>query len=361
MCKSAYVHVPFCEKICAYCDFFRCGYNPFLADQWLDVILKEIEALKLADLSTLYIGGGTPTALNHKQLESLLKQLSSTITPASEVTIEANVSHLTSAKLQLMKKYGINRISLGIQSFQDHLLERVGRTHRKEDILPCIQHIHDHGIHDISIDLIYGLPNQSLEMWKEDLAYALTLPITHISLYALTIEEHSRFAREGVEAIDASLDADMYEYACKYLNENGFEQYEISSFAKNKCYSQHNLAYWNYDDFYGIGCGASGKAYHSRYDNTKSFLTYLKKGAEPSVISLSEEDERFEMIMMSLRKKEGLKRSLYQHRFHKDVYEDYQEVIDQNIKKGNLMINDHYLYATEKGFPILNDILIEFL
>lgn len=361
MCQSAYVHIPFCEQICAYCDFFRCGYNSFLAKQWLDVMLNEIDTLKLSNLKTLYIGGGTPTSLENPMMEILLSKLKPSLSNGVEYTMEANVSHLNDEKLSLITRYGVNRISLGIQSFQDALLERIGRTHRQKDILPCLERIHRHGIHNISIDLIYGLPNQSLEMWKQDLAYAINLPITHISLYALTIEENSRFAREGVEPADEDLEADMYEEACHFLELHGFEQYETSSFARNKCYSQHNLSYWNYDDFYGIGCGASGKMNHCRYDNTKSFVEYLEKGASPTMISLTLEEERFEMVMMSLRKKTGLNRLLYRQRFNSDVYDDYQEIIDCNVLKGNLVMDEVTLCATTKGFPILNDILVEFL
>lgn len=361
MIQSAYIHIPFCKQICAYCDFFRCGYNALLAQKWLAVMSEEIKALKLEKLKTLYIGGGTPSALSTHQLECLLKLLQPSIDTECEYTMEANISHLNDELLKLITSYGINRLSLGVQSFQNHLLERVGRTHRKEDVLPILERIHQHGIDNISIDLIYGLPNQTLEMWQEDLAYAITLPITHISLYALTIEPNSRFAKEGVEAADENLDADMYEYACTFLKANGFEQYEISSFAKNQCYSKHNLCYWNYDDFYGIGCGASGKINDVRYDNTKNFIEYLAHGASPTLIELTTDEIKFEMIMMSLRKKEGLNLALYQKRFNADVYQDFKDAIDQNIAKQNLMMNEKYLYASEKGFEILNDILIDFL
>ena len=361
MIQSAYIHVPFCKQICAYCDFFRCGYNSLLANKWLEVISKEISDLKLTNLKTLYIGGGTPSALSYHQLECLLKLLKPSIDQDCEYTMEANLSHLNNELLKLITNYGVNRLSLGVQSFQNHLLERVGRTHRKEDVLPTLERIHQHGIHNISIDLIYGLPNQTLEMWQADLAYAITLPITHISLYALTIEPNSRFAKEGVEAADENLDADMYEYACSFLQANGFEQYEISSFAKKECYSKHNLAYWNYDDFYGIGCGASGKTNNVRYDNTKNFIEYLNDGASPTNIELSKDELKFEMIMMSLRKKEGLNLNLYKERFHSHVYADFKAAIDQNIEKNNLMMNENYLYASAKGFELLNDILIDFL
>ena len=361
MIQSAYLHVPFCKQICAYCDFFRCGYNSLLANKWLEVIAKEIVDLQLTNLKTLYIGGGTPTALSYHQLECLLKLLQPSIDAEGEYTMEANLSHLNDDLLKLITSYGVNRLSLGVQSFQNHLLERIGRTHRKEDVLPTLERIHQHGIDNISIDLIYGLPNQTLEMWQADLAYAITLPITHISLYALTIEPNSRFAKEGVEAAEENLDADMYEYACSFLQAHGFEQYEISSFAKKECYSKHNLAYWNYDDFYGIGCGASGKSNDARYDNTKNFIEYLEHGASPTLIKLSQEEAKFEMIMMSLRKKEGLNLSLYQERFGSDVYTDFKAVIDQNVQKNNLIIDENYLYASDKGFEILNDILIDFL
>lgn len=361
MIQSAYVHVPFCNHICAYCDFFRSGYNALLADQWLNVICDEIKAKKLPKLSTLYIGGGTPTALSETQLERLLQALDHARSESCEYTMEANLSSLSDTKLAIMKKHGINRISLGVQSFQDHLLAAIGRTHRQADIEPCLKRIHSYDIHNISIDLIYGLPDQTLRQWQEDLSYAISLPITHISIYSLTIEPNSQFGRAGIQPADENLDAQMYEYACQYLNAHGFIQYEISSFAKGDARSRHNLAYWNYDDFYGIGCGASGKEAHIRYDNTRRFDLYFTQGADPDQIVLSKRDEMFEMIMMSLRKKEGMSRALFQARFHRDVCDVYPEAIETNRAKGYLQCSETHLFATETGYPLLHEILIEFL
>ena len=362
MCKAAYIHVPFCNSICAYCDFFRCGYNQSLANQWLQAITKEIPSRLKKGLQTIYIGGGTPSALNDEQLEILLQSLHPFAMDCIEYTIESNIESLSDTKLDIMKKYGINRISLGVQTLQPELLTIIHRKHKAKDILTCIHRIHEHDIHNISIDLIYGLPHQTLSMWKQDLKTIVdTFPIDHISLYALTIEPNSEFGRTGVQNIDDDVEADMYEYAISFLEQNGFYQYEISNFAKVGKASKHNQFYWRYDDFYGIGCGASGKENHQRYDNTKNLQIYITQGSSPNYIALTKQDEMFEMIMMSLRMKKGLDMEHFAQVFGVPIYSVYQRAIDKNCSSGLLDMKDGFLFATEKGFAILHEILLDFL
>lgn len=362
MCQAAYIHVPFCQDICAYCDFFRCRYHQGLADKWLFAISKEIQDKLKHPLTTCYIGGGTPSSLTTAQLQHLLTQLSPYTKTVQEYTIEANVESLGDAELQLCYQQGINRISLGIQTLQPELLKLIHRHHAKEDVLSCIQRIHAQGIHNISIDLLYGLPTQTMEQWKADLqSVVTTFDIQHISLYGLTIEPHSAFGRMGIQQMDEDMEADMYEYAIRFLQQHGFQQYEISNFAKPGFASKHNQFYWRYEDFYGIGCGASGKCGNRRYDNTRNLETYLKQGPSAIYEELDRNALMFEMVMMALRMKQGLSRKCFYKRFGKDVLTVYKNIIEHQIEKGMLAINDAFLYATEKGYPLLNDILVEFL
>lgn len=363
MCKSAYLHVPFCRDICSYCDFTRCRYHDGLATKWLKVIEKEItEKLAGIQLETIYIGGGTPSALSVNQLEQLLKTLAPYTKECVEYTMEANIDSFDCEKMKLCHRYGINRISLGVQTLQPQLLKSIHRNHDIEAVARCIDQIHEHGIHNISVDMMYGLPGQMLSMWKQDLTNVITqFDVQHISLYALTIEEHSEFGRLQVQNIDEDEEADMYEYAVSFLKEQGYQHYEISNFAKPGYESKHNLTYWRYDDFIGIGMGASGKQNHCRYDNTRNMQTYFERGCEEHVIKLSKEDEMFEMIMMSLRTSFGLDLNLFEKRYGILANQRYEATIRSYQKKGLLYEESGFLKANEKGRELLNEILLSFM
>lgn len=363
MCKSAYLHVPFCKDICAYCDFTRCRYHAGLAEKWLITMEKEIQSkLKEVTLDTFYIGGGTPSALTYEQLARLLAMLQPYTKDCIEFTMEANVDSLDMEKIKLCKANHVNRISLGVQSLQPELLKRMHRHHTKADVVKSINDIHQAGIHNISIDLIYGLPSQTMELWKADLQEIVeNFDIQHISLYALTIEEHSEFGRQQVKNIDEDIEADMYEFAVTFLQQHGFEHYEISNFAKDRMYSKHNMAYWDYCDFIGLGMGASGKEGHQRYDNTRNMQTYFEKGASPDIILLNKTDEMFENIMMSLRTKKGLDLQLFENRYHTTLMQQYKQTLDPLLKRQLLVEKNGFLHATEKGMEILNEILLDFL
>lgn len=361
--KACYIHVPFCRDICAYCDFTRCRYHHGLAEKWLVAIEKEIHGkLQGRHLETIYIGGGTPSALSCEQLDRLLSMLDPYGTSLKEYTLEANVESLDEKKIQILKQHGINRISLGVQTLQPSLLSIIHRSHTKEDVYLRIDQLHHAGIHNISIDLIYGLPTQTMAMWKEDVMDLVKhADIQHISLYALTIEANSQFGRDGVQNIDSDLEADMYEYAMDVLQAHGFAHYEISNFAKPGYASLHNQMYWRYEDFCGIGCGASGKQDHMRYDNTRNLHTYLCEGSSPEVIKLTKRDEMFEMVMMSLRMKQGLDMNHFQECFQISLEEVYRDALQKNIEKHRLCIKDHHVRTTQEGMLFLHDVLIDFL
>lgn len=361
MTKAMYVHVPFCKDICAYCDFMRCRYYPPLADKWLCALEKELKEKQIDPVTTIYIGGGTPSALTLSQCERLLKLLSPYAKDVQEYTMEVNADSLSDEMIQVLKQYGVNRISMGAQTFDPVLLARISRIADKVMIQDRIMKLRNAGIDNISLDLMYGLPGQSLAMWKNDLTIAVQLPITHISLYSLTIEEHSQFGREGVQPCASDLEADMYDTAIEFLTQAGFEHYEISNFAKPTKRSLHNQMYWWYEDFYGIGCGASGKEGHVRYENTRNLHTYIELGAQRESIHLQPADERFEMVMMSLRLKEGISLHRFEERFQAALLEVYGDVIAQKIEQGLLVHEDGYVHTTRKGMLLLHEVLLDFL
>ena len=358
--KSMYVHVPFCHSICAYCDFARVAYQEKIVSKWLIQIKEDLANVANKELTTIYLGGGTPSCLNYHQLEELLISLES-FDGAMEYTMEINPETLTADKAKILVEHGVNRVSLGVQSFQDILLEAISRKHRKKDIISCIALLNEVGICNISIDLMYGLPNQSLEQFSQDLLFATTLDITHVSIYSLTIEPNSVFGRAGVKQINADLEADMYEKAIEILVKEGFEQYEVSSFAKQGFESIHNLTYWQYEDFYGVGIGASGKEGNNRYTNVNDFTSYLTGSCKKEIVELTLDDMMFETVMMGLRLKCGVDLVKFESRYNIDLCEKYALIIKKHVENGNLLLTDSYLATTPKGMYVLNDVLVDFL
>lgn len=360
MSKSMYIHVPFCDSICAYCDFERCKRIPLLSQKWLKRMIKDIEERKDEIIDTLYIGGGTPTSLSCDELDELLSSLDGF--HPNEYTIEANIENLTREKIMILLKHGINRISLGVQSLNDDLIKIINRHHTSNDIFKKIDEIYDAGITNISVDMIYGLPSQTLDIWLEDLSkIASYLKVSHVSIYSLTIEEHSKFGRENVQKVSEELDEEMYFQAIACLEKHGFIQYEISNFARNHKESLHNTTYWEYEDFIGLGCGAYGKENSIYYHHPFRINEYVDGTLITHKDELEKEDEMFECVMMGLRMKKGISISKFMDRFHEDIFDYYKNAIDKHVRLGNLIVEENYLKCSENGFGLLNSILVDFM
>jgi oxygen-independent coproporphyrinogen-3 oxidase len=360
MTKALYVHVPFCDKICAYCDFTRVVTHPKLIAEYLGALKAELESYPLNFYKTMYIGGGTPTALNEKELTILFEILKPSSKMVQEYTIEVNPESLTLDKVKVMKRYGINRVSLGVQTFDENELKLLHRSHSFEDIINAINLLRFNGITNISIDLIYGLPLQTLESFERSIHEAFKLPITHLSLYSLTIEPHSEFGRQKLTKVSDEMEELMYFKAIELFKSYGFHQYEISNFTKEQP-SQHNTIYWHSEDYLGIGPGAVSLLKNQRIENTKNLLNYQKGLSHESIIDLSVDDQRYEFMMMGLRLKEGIELVRYLTRFNESMNVHYEKQIDDLIKKGWLEIKEGYLRCTEEGFPLLNTVLGELL
>ncbi|MBF1099746.1 MAG: radical SAM family heme chaperone HemW, partial [Solobacterium sp.] len=244
--KHLYLHVPFCRTICSYCDFCHVGYQETVANQWLDAIKTDIQNRHINEnLRTIYIGGGTPTTLSSSQLDQLLCLLDPYAHMVQEYTIEINPETFDEDKAKMLQKHGVNRASIGFQTSDERLLQMMNRHHRLEDVAETMRLLRKYGIDNISLDLMYSLPTQTMESLKKSLQDAIALEPTHLSLYSLTIEPNTVFAKKGYEHLEDDMEADMYEWICKMLPRYGFVQYEISNFAKAGMISQHNCAYWN--------------------------------------------------------------------------------------------------------------------
>ncbi len=357
MIKALYVHVPFCHSICAYCDYTRVLAHPKLIDEYLNALENEISILDLSMIDTIYFGGGTPSALNETELQHLLEILKPYSNHLIEYTIEINPESLNQAKAKMMHDYGINRISLGVQSFQVDELKLMHRQHSLNDIKSSIDLLHYNHLSNISIDLIYGLPYQTLDKWQDTLNQAMTLDITHISLYSLTIEPNSEFKRLNLKGVEEELEEDMYFSAIEILNQHDFKQYEISNFTRLNP-SAHNIHYWHYDDYAGVGPGAVSLINHTRIENSRSILDYNLKKAVPTITPLSLKDEMDEFVLMGLRLKEGLRPLEFSQRYHHNIKEVYPK-IDTLVLKGLLIEDEFYLACSEKGFPLLLSVLGE--
>lgn len=357
-----YIHVPFCKSICSYCDFAHTVYNENNVNEWLNAIQNELEYKQINTLlKTIYIGGGTPTSLNKEQLNTLLDLLDPYSKDVEEYTIEINPETLDEDKVDILLNHGINRVSIGLESSDEILLKLMNRKHTYIDVKNCVSLLKEKGISNISLDIMYSVPSQTMSQLEKTVNDALALEPTHLSLYSLTIEENTIFSKKGYEHLDDEVEADMYEYIHATLEKNGYQQYEVSNYCLNGYESKHNSAYWNYEDFYGIGCGASGKEEHKRYDHTKNLKEYISNPIQTIDIPLLKEDEMFEMVMMGIRFVKGMDIDLFESRFHTSFLDVYGDKIQPLLNQQLVEIKDNHFRCTSKGYEIMNTILVELM
>ena len=360
MADSLYVHIPFCSHICYYCDFARQRYSDRIADEYLKRLERETDRIQQERFETVYIGGGTPSSLSCQQLEKLFSILER-FEITKEFTFEINPESFDLDKAGILKKHGVNRVSIGLQSFDEEILKEAGRVHKREDIDRTFTALQEAGIENRSIDLMYGFHSQTLEKLESDIEKAVKLDVTHISIYELEVHENTVLGKKGYKGCDEETGYLMYQMIMKKLPEYGFVQYEISNFARRGYQSQHNRTYWHYDDYIGVGLSAAGKENHVRYENTSSMKKYLASQFTGEVIPLSEEDERFEAVMMGLRLLEGIDLEKYRQKYGCDLLEHYRDAADRHLKNGNLLLEKGYLKMSQQGIYVMNDILVDFM
>lgn len=354
--KHLYIHVPFCNSICNYCDFCHRVYDEKIVNKWLDTIELEIKEKCKDNYETIYIGGGTPTSLSSSQLNKLLSLVEPYSKDCAEYTIEVNPESLDIDKIKLFNKYHINRVSMGVQSSDNELLKSLNRKHTFEDVKDRIRLLKENNINNISIDLMYSLPNQTIDALNKTIDDFLSLDIPHVSLYSLTIEDNTVFGRKGIKQLDEDTEADMYELICNRLKDSNYIHYEVSNFCKKGYESKHNLGYWRYEDFLGISIGSSSKVSNRRWTNTFNFNKYFEDyNFKDEDLILSEDDLKFENIMMSLRTNVGLNIDDFDTRYDTNILEEYEVALKDN----NIRIEDGYIRVNDMG--ILNSTLIRFM
>ncbi|WP_288264169.1 radical SAM family heme chaperone HemW [uncultured Streptococcus sp.] len=365
---SAYVHIPFCTQICYYCDFSKVFIKNQPVDAYLQALIREFESYDIKKLRTFYIGGGTPTSITAEQLEYLLTNLTKhlDLSVLEEFTIEANPGDLTEDKIEVLKNSAVNRVSLGVQTFNDKHLKQIGRSHNEAQIYSTIENLKKAGFHNISIDLIYALPGQTMEDVKENVAKAIALDIPHLSLYSLILEHHTVFMnkmrRGKLQLPQEDLEAEMFEYIISELEKNGFEHYEISNFTKPGFESRHNLMYWDNAEYYGVGAGASGYLNGVRYRNRGPIQHYLKAVSEGnarlSEETLTKEEMMEEELFLGLRKKSGVSIARFEEKFGVSFEERYGQIVRELCNQGLLVPDDNVVRMTKKGL-FLGDTVAE--
>ena len=361
MIEHVYIHIPFCIRKCHYCSFVS-GFDVNQKTLYINSLLAEIKKKYNNDkLKTIYFGGGTPSLLSADELNSILSCFN--FDKNTEITLEANPETLDLEKFSMLRNYGFNRVSLGIQTFDDNILKLIGRNHNEEKIQLAVETIKNSGFKNISIDLIYGLPNQTINLWKKDLEKAIQLDIQHISSYGLKIEENSTFGKKPPENIpDDEMQAEMYSFLCTFLKENNFNHYEISNFAKTTFESKHNSSYWENKNYYGFGLNASGYEGNIRYKNTSNWNEYITNPLQKAEEEILTQQETLENeIFLALRLTRGINIKEINSKYNINFEEKYKKILEKYTKLSLLRIEKNYCALTEDGFLLSNNIMSEFI
>ncbi len=359
--ESVYIHIPFCKSICSYCDFCKVLYHGPWVTQYLNSLILEIQdKYDGEEIKTMYIGGGTPSALPVKSLKYLFEIVGKfNLASDVEFTFECNLNDINEELLTILKENKVNRLSIGIESFNEDKLKFMERSHTFEEALAAIKLARSKGFDNINVDLMYGIPGETLKDLKKDLELMLKLEPDHISTYSLIVEDHTKVGNSGVIPIPEELDASMYEEICNRLKNKKFKHYEVSNFALDGKMSKHNLTYWNNNEYYGFGLGASGYIHGVRYENTRSITKYFKGEYLNTEEILSKEDKMYNELMLGFRKLEGI--SLKE--FFKKYDVNMQEVFDlrEVLKEKELIVEDEYIYVNPDYIYVMNEILIKIL
>lgn len=361
MPKNIYIHIPFCKSKCKYCSFVS---FPKLEqkENYLDALKKEIhQNYKNEILNTLYFGGGTPSLLTPEEFHDLIKIFNTN--KNTEITAELNPENITLEYLQKLKTSGVNRLSFGCQTFNDKILKIIGRRHLSKDVISAVNQAQKAGFKNISIDFIYGLPEQKLSDFENDLLKAISLNIQHISLYGLKIDEDCYFAKNPPKNLpDEDSQADMYLKAIEILEKNNFTHYEISNFAKQGYESKHNLNYWDNNTYYGFGTAAHGYENETRYFNSANLDEYINNPLQhKSSQKLTKQAQLEEEIFLGFRKMEGINIEKINKKFNIDFLKKYANIIDKYASYKYLSDTNTGFKLTNNGILISNTILSEFL
>ncbi|AWI37427.1 coproporphyrinogen III oxidase [Bacillus safensis FO-36b] len=375
--KAAYIHIPFCEHICHYCDFNKFFIKTQPVDEYLAALEKEmqhtIEQKGEQELKTIFIGGGTPTSLTVSQLDKLMNSIHSVLKPTKnliEFAVEANPDELSLEKLHVLKAAGVNRLSFGVQTFEDDLLKKIGRVHQKKDVLTSFERARAIGFDNISLDLMFGLPHQEKHHVMNSLETAFSLGAEHYSVYSLIVEPKTVFynlmQKGKLHLPPQEREAEMYELVMDEMERHGLKQYEISNYAKPGFESQHNLTYWSNEDYFGFGAGAHGYVDGIRNVNAgpvKHYLELIDQTGFPykETHQVTKAEQIEEEMFLGLRKIEGIKSADFQAKYGAAPEALFSTVLEDLEEKGLIVKDDKGIRLTRKGKLLGNEVFQAFL
>jgi len=359
--KSAYIHIPFCTTICSYCDFCKQFYNEENVNKYLKALKEEIEDRYNDEvLSTIYIGGGTPSCLNCNELIELFNIVSILkLNKNYEFTFECNINDINENLIKILKQNKVNRISIGIESFNKEKLKFMERSAEFEDVKNKIDMIRNFGIKNINVDLMYAIPNETLKDLKNDLKLILKLKPDHISTYSLIYENNTKLSLKENNRISDELELEMYNYIRNKLNKKKYIHYEVSNFALTNKESIHNLTYWNNEEYYGFGLGAAGYIDGIRYENTKNFNKYLEHNfvSKQDILGIKEKYEN--EVILGLRKIKGINLEEFYDKYNVNLQEVFP--VKPLIKNKELIYKDGYIFINPDKLYVMNEILLKMI
>lgn len=374
-----YIHIPYCVRKCDYCDFLSFSSKKEQRERYVDALIREIRSKKQwaenYQVTSVFIGGGTPPVLEPEQTRRFLNALNETflIREYAEITTEMNPGTITREKLLVYKEVGINRISIGLQSANNSELKLLGRIHSYEDFLECYELARELGFTNINVDLMAAVPGQTEETYRESLEKVVALGPEHISAYSLIIEEgtpfYERYRDGGINngndsmgtLVTEEVERQIYKDTKRYLQEHGYQQYEISNYARPGYECKHNLGYWECREYLGLGLGAASLLNHNRIANTRDMDAYVKGFYEGTREKLTRDMEMEEYCFLGLRKTEGIEKQGFMERFGCNVESVYDDVIRKQQANGLLVNSENYLHLTDRGVDISNYVMSEFI
>ncbi|KIN42955.1 MULTISPECIES: radical SAM family heme chaperone HemW [Bacillus] len=375
--KSAYIHIPFCEHICHYCDFNKYFIQSQPVDEYLNALEQEmintIAKTGQPDLKTIFIGGGTPTSLSEEQLKKLMDMINRVLKPSSDLSefaVEANPDDLSAEKLKILKEAGVNRLSFGVQTFEDDLLEKIGRVHKQKDVFTSFERARDIGFENISLDLMFGLPGQTLKHLEHSINTALSLDAEHYSVYSLIVEPKTVFynlmQKGRLHLPPQEQEAEMYEMVMSQMEAHGIHQYEISNFAKAGMESKHNLTYWSNEQYFGFGAGAHGYIGGTRTVNVGPVKLYIDLIAEKGfpyrdTHEVTTEEQIEEEMFLGLRKTAGVSKKRFAEKYGRSLDGLFPSVLKDLAEKGLIHNSESAVYLTHQGKLLGNEVFGAFL
>ena len=366
-----YVHIPFCVRKCQYCDFLSGPSDEETKDRYIEALLKEIRTAEHTEdyeIVSVFIGGGTPSALKAEAIASIMRTLQEQFffCEDAEVTIEANPGTVDLEKLTIYRNVGINRLSLGLQSTDAEELKLLGRIHSYEEFLKSYEWAREAGFSNINIDLMFAIPGQTGEAWRQHLYQVAELNPEHISAYSLIIEEGTPFAEQNLDLPDEDTEYQMYEDTAEILGTYGYQQYEISNYAKPGYMCRHNAGYWQRREYLGFGLGASSLYRGMRFLNTRRMQEYLKESRNPDQIRqdvtvLSRNERIEEFMFLGLRMTEGISEKKFEENFDVRLMDVYGDILQKYEETGFMEHIETKWRLTRKGIHVSNHILADFL